>query len=207
MPKALRLYIVGVATLSALALGAATLSFPATAGIALVVIPGSSTEPANIFFGVLFWTTLTLVASALPVKLPRGTQQAVAMAPILAAITLGGPAVGGWVAAIGSTEMREVRGRIPWYGTIANHAGLVFPAVIAGIARLIVIGIADPKADTYLIFDLAATMAAAAVFFLLNASMAGALLALRTEQPIWTVVSANTRETASNNLPWGHWVG
>ena len=80
----------------------------------------------------LFWTVLTLVASALPVQLPRGTQQAVAMAPIMAAMLLGGPAVGGWVAAIGTTEMREIRGRIPWYGTLANHAGLVLPAIVAG---------------------------------------------------------------------------
>ena len=41
---------------------------------------------------------------------------------VLAAMTLGGPAVAGWVAAIGTTEMRELRGRIPWYGTLANHA-------------------------------------------------------------------------------------
>ena len=38
-------------------------------------------------------------------------RQAVAVAPILAAMFLGGPAVGGWVAAIGTTEMRELRGR------------------------------------------------------------------------------------------------
>ena len=45
------------------------------------------------------------------------------MAPIVAAMTLGGPAVGGWVAALGTTEMRELRGEIPWYGSLANHAG------------------------------------------------------------------------------------
>ena len=55
------------------------------------------------------------------------------MAPIVAAIVLGGPAVGGWVAALGTTEMRELRGRIPWYGSLANHAGLTLPAIVAGV--------------------------------------------------------------------------
>jgi len=137
MPRSLKLYIAGVVTLSAIALVVATLVFPAERQIALVV-SGDGLTPSNseILLGVAFWTVLTLIASALPVRLPLGTQQAVAMAPVLAAITLGGPAVGGWVAAIGSTEVREVRGRIPWYGTLANHAGLVLPAIFAGIARL-----------------------------------------------------------------------
>ncbi len=61
------------------------------------------------------------------------------MAPILAAMTLGGPAVGGWVAAIGTTEMRELRGRIPWYGTLANHAGIVLPAIVGGVVRYAIV--------------------------------------------------------------------
>ncbi len=72
------------------------------------------------------------MTSALPVKMPRGTLVSVSIAPILASIDLGGPAVGVWVAAIGSTELRELRGRIPWYGTLSNHAGLVLPAAIGG---------------------------------------------------------------------------
>ena len=156
-----------------------------------------------ILIGIAFWTLITLVASALPVRLPRGTQQGVAMAPVLAAITLGGPAVGGWVAALGSTEVREIRGRIPWYGTLANHAGLVLPAIIAGVARLAVVELAGPNGDEFLVVDFLATMVAAAVFFVLNAGMAGTLLALRTGQRLGSVVFVNTRETASNNLAMG----
>ena len=138
MPRSLKLYIAGVVTLSAIALVVATFVFPAERQIALGIsgVIGVQPSTSEILLGVAFWTVLTLIASALPVRLPLGTQQAVAMAPVLAAITLGGPAVGGWVAALGSTEIREVRGRIPWYGTLANHAGLVLPAIAAGIARL-----------------------------------------------------------------------
>jgi putative nucleotidyltransferase with HDIG domain len=205
MPKALKTYIFGVATLSVLALGAATLAFPPDKRIGINFALGLGTSDGNVdvFLGIVFWTLITLVASALPVKLPRGTQQGVAMAPVIAAIALGGPAVGGWVAAIGSTEVREIRGRIPWYGTVANHAGLVLPAIVAGVTRQAIVAAADPASNTFLIVDFVATMAAAAVFFVLNAGMAGSLLALRTGQRIRTVVSVNTRETAFNNLAMG----
>jgi putative nucleotidyltransferase with HDIG domain len=146
---------------------------------------------------------LTLTASALPITLPLGTQQAVAMAPVLAALSLGGPAVGGWVAALGTTEMREVRGRIPWYGTLANHAGLILPAIAGGVARLAVTETAARAGHSSLILDFAATMLAAAVFFSMNAALAGTLLALRSGQPILNVVSGDIRQTAFNNLAMG----
>jgi putative nucleotidyltransferase with HDIG domain len=206
MPQSLKAYIAGVVTLSAIALGVATFAFPATDFPAIAIdfnlSPGGSTGQLNILVGVLFWTGLTLVASALPVRLPRGTQQGVALAPVIAALTLGGPAVGGWVAALGSTEMRELRGRIPWYGTLANHAGIALPAVVAGVVQVWVIRLANPSGDN-LVIGFVATMIASGVFFVLNAGMAGTLLALRTGQGIGTVVRGNTRETASNNLAMG----
>src|SRR4051794_27258299 len=119
MSKPLKLYVMLVVALGAVALGAATLlSSPdgllssADPGIALRVIT-STGKPAGfeIGLGILFWIVLTLVSSALPVELPRGIKLTVSMAPIVAAMVLGGPAVGGWVAALGTTELREIRGR------------------------------------------------------------------------------------------------
>src|SRR4051794_34779778 len=198
MPRALKVYIFGVATLSVLALGAATSAFPPNLRISINF--EAQPETFDVVIGIAFWTVLTLVASALPVKLPRGTLQGVAMAPVLAAITLGGPAVGGWVAALGTTEVRELRGRIPWYGSLANHAGFILPAIAAGIAREAVVRFAGRRPEPALIVDFAATMVAAATFFVLNAAMAGTLLALRTNQDVKTVVRVNVRETAPNNL-------
>ena len=63
----------------------------------------------------------------------KSVQFTVAIAPLVAAMSLGGPAVAGWVAAIGTTEVRELRGRIPWYGTLANHAVLILPAILGGL--------------------------------------------------------------------------
>src|SRR6266487_4537380 len=114
MPKSLKLYVAAVVVIGALALVAATFLFPPKPAIAIRL--GSFTdEPAiAVAFGILYWTALTVIGSAFPVQLPRGTQQAVAIAPIMGAMFLGGPAVAGWVAAVGTTELRELRGRVPW---------------------------------------------------------------------------------------------
>ena len=84
--------------------------------------------------GVAYWTAFTLVSSALPVRLPQGTVASVSAAPILASVFLGGPAAAVIVAAIGTTDSREVRGEVPWYGTLYNHASAISTAAAAGIA-------------------------------------------------------------------------
>jgi putative nucleotidyltransferase with HDIG domain len=201
MPKPLRIYIAGVVTLGALALGVATFVFPADPRIAVGLDIGES-PTVQILLGVSFWTVLALIASALPVTLPRGTQQGVAMAPVLAAMALGGPAVAGWVAALGTTELRELRGRIPWYGTLANHAGLTLPAIAGGVVRIAVLEGAARLGQSSLILDFVATMVAALVFASLNIALAGSLLALRAGQPFSSVVS-DFRQAAFTNLATG----
>src|SRR4029079_18229505 len=86
-----------------------------------------------LLLGIAFWTALTLVASALPVRLPRGTVASVSVAPILAAIALGGPTAAAIVGFVGTTHSREVRGQVPWYGTLFNHAVIVIAAVLGGL--------------------------------------------------------------------------
>ena len=205
MPRALKLYIAGVVTLSAVALVVATLLYPPDPRVALTlthVSASASIRPTQfeIMLGVAFWTLITLVTSALPVKLPLGTHQAVSMAPIVAAMALGGPAVAGWVAAIGTTELREVRGRIPWYGTLANHAGMAFPAVAAGIVYVAIRSIAEPATDWTLAVDFLATIVAAIVLFVLNTLIASGVLALRTGQSLGAVIAGDSRDTVYNNI-------
>src|SRR5262245_51648861 len=148
MPRSLKLLILGVVAASAVALVAATLLFPLTDPIALPnAQDGLKPSLEAKLLGVAFWTLLTLVASALPVQMPRGTKQALSIAPIVAAMVLGGPAAGGWVAAVGTTELRELRGQVPWYGTAANHAAVVLPAVCAGVLQSALFGFGDPTFD------------------------------------------------------------
>ncbi len=199
MPQSLKAYVTGVVTVSAVALLVATLVFPANPNIAL----GSSGPTPTIFeiwLGVAFWIALTLIASALPVKLPMGTHQAVAMAPLIAAMSLGGPAVAGWVAAIGSTEMRELRGRIPWYGSLVNHAGATLPAILGGFVSSLILAFAGQPGRQDLAIDLVATLAGSAVLLGLNTAIAAGVLALRTGQPFATVLGGDYRATAFNNL-------
>jgi putative nucleotidyltransferase with HDIG domain len=195
MPKSLRFYIASVVATGAVALVVATFVFPAKPDVALRLFtdPTSTPTELELVLGIVFWTALALVGSALPVQLPRGTVQAVAIAPILGSLFLGGPAVAAWVAAIGTTEVREVRGRIPWYGTLANHAGLVIPAVAAGTLREMLLGYwSGPFAD------FATAMLAAAVFISFNLILASMLLGLRTGQPVLAVFVGDSRGIASS---------
>jgi putative nucleotidyltransferase with HDIG domain len=113
----------------------------------------------------------------------------------MAAMFLGGPAVGGWVAAIGTTEVRELRGRIPWYGTLANHAGLVIPAVVAGVVRHAGMAVSSGP-----VADFVTAMIAAAVFLILNPFLASTLLGLRTGQSVRDVFIGDTRGIAGNMI-------
>ncbi|RLT39812.1 MAG: HD domain-containing protein [Chloroflexi bacterium] len=186
MSQSLKWYIVGVVAASLLGLVATTLLIPLDPAIS---IGSSYFGDAAAFVGVAFWCVITLVASALPVRMPRGTFVGVSIAPIIAATALGGPVAGGWVAAIGTTEMREARGRIPWYGTLANHAGLALPALGAGWA-IELVGSPDINAG---ISSLLATIIGAAAFFGLNASLTALLISLRTDQSFRSVLIGDAR--------------
>ncbi len=193
MPKTLKLYLISVVVLGALALGTATLVFPVFPSRTAIALPIGGSIELEVALGIVFWTTLTLIGSAFPVQLPRGTHQAVAIAPIMGSLFLGGPAVAGWVAAIGCTEVREIRGRIPWYGTLANHAGLVIPAVVAGAVREAILAMASGPA-----IDFVSAMVAAAVFMLLNLVLVSMLLGFRTGQTPLDVFIGDTRGIASS---------
>lgn len=69
-----------------------------------------------------FWVVATLVASGSPIHMPRGSVVSVGAAPIIAAGILGGPSAGAIVAVLGTIEVRELKGRVPWYGVLYNHA-------------------------------------------------------------------------------------
>ena len=189
MPKSLKLYVAVVVVIGALALVAATFVFPPKPGIA-IDLPGSTGSPTTPEYalGVLYWIALTLIGSAFPVQLPRGTQQAVGIAPIMGSLFLGGPAVAGWVAAIGTTEVRELRGRIPWYGTLANHAALVLPAIVAGSVRegLLVLG-------RGVAWDFVSGMVSAFVFIAGNLALVSLALGLRTGQSPKAVLLGDIR--------------
>jgi putative nucleotidyltransferase with HDIG domain len=196
MPRSLKLLIFGVVAASAVALVAATFVFPVGDAIALPSPQDgeAATNEAKLL-GVAFWTLLTLVASALPVQMPRGTKQAVSIAPIVGSLILGGPTAGVWVAAIGTTEIRELRGRIPWYGTLANHATVTLPAFISGL--VIQFGVGPGSSDAYRFL---VGMLAGISFYFINQLMSAGFVALRSGESLWTVFIGDARDSTATNL-------
>jgi putative nucleotidyltransferase with HDIG domain len=175
MPRSLKVYIAGLVIASAAALGIAGLFHPVDAGIAIQLDADSAASGLELAVGIGFWTLATFLASALPVRMPRGMLVTVSIAPLIAATSLGGPAAGGLVALVGTTEIRELRGRVPVLGTLANHATLILCAVACGV----VISIISPQRDGYLL-HLVATLVGTVVYFGVNLAIVSGILALRT---------------------------
>jgi putative nucleotidyltransferase with HDIG domain len=198
MPKSLKLYVVGLVSVSAFALVATSLALSGAEGYvlgmrpAISIVPGS-TDERPVFIGLVFWVLVSLFASALPVRMPRGTVVSVGIAPIVAAMALGGPVAVGWVAALGTTEYREIRGRIPWYGTLFNHAAIVLPALIGGFVVDALLG-QSPSVT----LSLAATMVGASLFFMLNVFIASLGVALRDGVDLRVVLVGDTRSYLTN---------
>jgi putative nucleotidyltransferase with HDIG domain len=174
-----------------LVFAAATFLLPPRAGI--------GGESGAFAIGLAFWTGLTLIASALPVRLPRGTVASVSVAPILATIALGGPAAAAIVGFIGTTDSREARGQVPWYGTLFNHAVIVIAAVIAGFVYEGVrrtVGDAHDVASGAILF--LGLMASAVIYYLINGVLAVAAVSARTSVAFRTIWAQDVRGIAPN---------
>jgi len=198
MTRSLRYYLGGLVALSAFALVATSLFYASRQGWVAAVNPAISigsgeAAPAKVFLGLAFWTVLTLASSALPIRMPRGTLVGVGIAPLVATMILAGPAAAGWVAAIGTTEIRELRGRIPWYGTLANHAGIVVPAIAGGMLMEFLRGASPDPVVGFL-----SAFLGAALLFALNIFFGTALLALRSGQGFRVVAAGDARGFAIN---------
>jgi putative nucleotidyltransferase with HDIG domain len=148
--------------------------------------------------GLLFWTVLTLVGSALPVRLPQGTVVSVSAAPVMATIILGGPFAGAIVAAIGTTDSREVRGQVPWYGTVFNRSAVVVSVVVGGALYE---GIRNAVHGTSLpveALEFVGLLLGSVLFYVLNGALAVIAVSSRTGVPIRTVWSQDLGGIAAN---------
>jgi HD-GYP domain-containing protein (c-di-GMP phosphodiesterase class II) len=182
---ALRVLIALVVAGTAASVAGATFAFPLREGFGVG--------------GLAFWIAATAVASAAPVRLPRGTMAAVSGAPILAAAFLGGPAAAGWVAAIGTTEWRELKGSVPWYGSLYNHAAVVIPAILSGLAYEWLDGrsgfVAEPQ-------TLGAAVVAGVIYLATNSALSAAAIALREGHGVRSVVAGDSAIVAASMLAY-----
>ena len=88
--------------------------------------------------GIAVWVVVGLLTSARSARLEGRVALVYAVAPIVAAGWLGGPTAAAWVALLGTTEVRELNGDVPWYGALANHAMFVVPAILGAFATTFV---------------------------------------------------------------------
>jgi putative nucleotidyltransferase with HDIG domain len=180
---ALRALIACVAAASVFALAAALFLFPIPNSLGLI--------------GVSFWIVATLLLSASPIKLPRGSQVSVSGSALLAAGVLGGPAAAGLAAAFGTTERRELRGDVPWYGTLYNHAIVTLPAIAAAVTYL---GLSTPGAFEATPRSLVAVAVGGAVYYISNTFLAITGVALRDRTSIRSVLFGDIRFVAASML-------
>ena len=112
----------------------------------------------------------------------------VGAAPVLGAAFLGGPVAGALVGVIGTIDVREIQRRIPWYGTLFNHALLAISGVAAGITFELGRGlISRGSFDFTSAESFVAALLSGCAFVVVNWTLAIAAVSARTGAPIRTV--------------------
>jgi putative nucleotidyltransferase with HDIG domain len=137
--------------------------------------------------GVVFWTGLTFFAANNPVILPSGPRWSCYTAPQIAATVLGGPIVG-IITVIGILDREELRGRVPWYGTLSNLSAGVITVAVAGVVC------SSMPADASPLSRLAYVLIAFAVYHVIDAILVDTIVALKSGRPLLAVLRGSTTE-------------
>lgn len=119
-----------------------TLVYPVRSGID-PDLPG--TAVAGPTGGLLLWVLFGFLGSLRVLRTPGGAGFLTFHLPFIgAAMVLGGPTAGAWVAFLSTIERRELEQQ-PWYGILANHAVIVIGAVVGGlVTQLVSAALAEP---------------------------------------------------------------
>jgi putative nucleotidyltransferase with HDIG domain len=115
---------------------------------------------------------------------------------MLAAAFLGGPAAAVWVAALGTTEWRELRGQVPWYGTLFNHAQIVLAIFGAALIFHLFPEGGFAAAPSSLVLGLAAGV----VFFVVNTALSAFVVSERQRTSFGAVFASDSAMVAPSML-------
>jgi diguanylate cyclase (GGDEF)-like protein len=140
-----------------------------------IAIDGAPVSPEVV--GVALWVVVTLALSSISLERPGSTTVLFAHGAMIAAAALGGPTAAVWVALVGTTEPRELRGRVPWWGVLATHCQLIV-AWAVGAAVMAFLG--GPLLATPTPRSLAAVAVGAAVGLGLSGIFASETARVRT---------------------------
>ena len=191
---ALAAYVAATIVAGVAALAWATLTLPLGPDIAT----GGLTHIAadDRVSGLLFWIAFGLLGSARTKGYGGHAVLTFHLPFIVAAMALGGPVAGGWVAAIATIELRELR-EVPWFGTLSNHAIVTLAAVIGGLVvaglRGILGTVLDPSLAT-----LSAAAGGAFVLCAIDVGLSATTIAFREglgRDELGSVFNASFRQT------------
>ena len=143
-----------------------------------------------VVLGLAVWIVVGLATSSRSVVDDGQVTILYGVGPIVGAWALGGPAAGVWVALLGTFELRELRGAVPWYGVVANHATQVIAAATGGLLTFAFRRLSGTEPGTAA--DLVAVVAGAVAFWIL-----GLLIAVAT---VWARNRRTPRESLGISL-------
>ena len=105
----------------------------------------------------------------------------------------------GWVAAIGTTKLEELKGRIPWYGSLFNHAG-VLPSILGALVYQLLANLYDDRVISFL-----AALAGGVVVIFMNLLINAAGVSLLRQLNFRLVLAGDTQGVPSaTSLPSRH---
>jgi len=172
----LTVYTAGTIVLGLWALAVATPLVPLWDRIAIPGLDADVAGPA----GLLVWTLFGLLGGTRILRDPGGHVSLTFHLPfIVAAMLLGGPVAGAWVALLATFDRRELH-EVPWYGVLANHAGLALAALMGGAVTAATMGLfAAIGVPGGLAIDLLGVITGTLVLTVLSAAIAVGVVVLR----------------------------
>jgi putative nucleotidyltransferase with HDIG domain len=183
------------------------LFFPVVVAAALILVRVSVPTPDNFDLGrVFFWIVITLIAAALPVRLPGGVHATITTAPVLGALfDPGMPNPFGvcWVALIGTFEPRDLRGEPKWYGTLFNRSDWVLSAFAGWMVLHMTQAAVRPGDPLGVLAQIAAT---GATFAIVNNGLSMLGNSLNTGTPlsrVWALSVSNIAIGLVSQVPLG----
>ena len=183
------------------------LLYPVMSAAFLILVRVSIPLPDHVdLVRLIFWTGITLIAAALPVRLPGGIHATITTAPVLAALfdmDLVNPFAVCWVAFIGTFELRDLRGEPKWYGTLFNRADWVISAYAAWVVLVLTRSAVVGREPFGMILQI---LAAGSAFAAVNSTLGVLANSVNTQTPvsrIWALSVSNIVIGLVSQVPLG----
>jgi HD-GYP domain-containing protein (c-di-GMP phosphodiesterase class II) len=171
------------------------LVYPVLAAGLVILLRVSIPPPNGIDLGrMFFWTVVTAVLAALPVRLPGGVVAHTTTAPLIACAFdpgLANPFAICWIAFLGTIELRDIRRELPLWQTLYNR----FDYLLAAFAAYLAVDFTRDGVRADDPFGIVAQIVIAGLAFsVVNLILGISAASLRTKMPlsrIWSLSVSN----------------